>query len=211
MIVIVDYGMGNLHSILSKIGRLKYGAIVSSCIDDIEAASKIIFPGVGQFASGMANIRARGLVDVLNKKVLKERTPILGICLGMQLMTSFSEEGNVDGLGWVEARTRLFDFSGNKTDAASLVRLRIPHVGWNKVNFQKDSLLFRGVVSGSRFYFSHSYHICCERIKDVTAVTDHGYDFVSAIEKENIFGVQFHPEKSHSHGISVIENFLRYA
>ncbi len=211
MVVIVDYGMGNLQSILTKVERLKHSALVSSNPQDIMAASKIILPGVGNFAAGMANIQQRNLQEVLNKKVLEDKAPVLGICLGMQLLTCFSEEGHVDGLKWIDARTEKFNFPGTASGSTAKLTFRIPHVGWNKVFQKKASVLFKGIADGQRFYFTHSYKACCKDAGDIAAATDYGGEFTSVIERGNIFGVQFHPEKSHDHGLALIDNFLTYA
>ncbi|MCL5432575.1 MAG: imidazole glycerol phosphate synthase subunit HisH [Patescibacteria group bacterium] len=204
MIVIVDYGMGNLRSILKKFERLKVQAIVSSKTEHIEKANKLILPGVGHFGKGIKNIKKSNLLNVLNKKVLKEKTPILGICLGMQLFSNFSEEGNAGGLAWINGRVKRFQFD-NSTN------LRIPHVGWNTLRIKKRSILLKGVISNTRFYFVHSYYLSCKDSRDIIATTDYGNDFVSIVEKNNIYGVQFHPEKSHQIGLKLIKNFVDYS
>ena len=202
MIVIVDYGMGNLGSILNKLERLDVKAIISSKIEDIEKAEKLIIPGVGYFATGMDNLRRYNLISVLNKKAIKEKTPILGICLGMQLFTKRSEEGNCDGLGWIDCETKRFNFESNN------INLKIPHIGWNSVDVKRDSPLLNDIPADSTFYFVHSYHVCCNYTNIAVATTHYGYEFVSMIQKENIFGSQFHPEKSHKAGIKLLKNFV---
>jgi glutamine amidotransferase len=203
MIVIVDYGMGNLRSILYKLHNMKVEAVISSHARDIENADKLILPGVGHFARGMHNLKERELIPVLNRTVLERRIPILGICLGMQLFTRSSEEGNVSGLGWIDARTRRFDF--NNKDYA----LRIPHVGWNLLKLKKKSPILVGISEETRFYFTHSYHVDCNEGSNIVATTEYGYDFTSIIQKENVIGTQFHPEKSHKTGMEIIRNFAR--
>lgn len=206
MITIIDYGMGNLRSIRSKLSMVDIDSIVSSEIEDMENADKFILPGVGNFAKGMENLRELDLVDVLNRRVVKDGVPILGICLGMQLLTKRSEEGNAIGLGWIDAETRRFDFTGLEN------KLRIPHVGWNTLDVKKgECLLLKDVPENYRFYFTHSFHVCSEREEDIVATTQYGYDFVSAVERKNVFGTQFHPEKSHVDGLQIIKNFVRHA
>lgn len=202
MLVIIDYGLGNLRSILHKLHKIKIEACISSNVAEIEKADKLILPGVGHFAIGIKNIYDLNSIDVLIRKVLEEKTPILGICLGMQLLTRRSEEGSVDGLGWVNAQTNKFNF--NSSDE----KLKIPHVGWNTIKITKKSKLLEGIPTGSRFYFTHSYHLAFVENDKVLATTDYGYDFVSVIQKDNIYGTQFHPEKSHKIGMKIIQNFI---
>lgn len=202
MIVIIDYGIGNLRSIQSKFERFKINALISSNIEDIKNAEKLILPGVGSFLNGMNNLRDYGLLDILNQKVLEDKTPILGICLGMQLMTKGSEEGNAEGLGWFDAETVKFRFDGANAN------LKIPHMGWNEVKFSKESKLCEGIETNLDFYFVHSYHVKCNVDSDNLAMTDYGYEFTSMIQKDNIYGAQFHPEKSHKHGVTIFKNFV---
>jgi imidazole glycerol-phosphate synthase subunit HisH len=202
MIVIIDYGMGNLRSVEKSLQRLNANALVSSAIADIERADKLILPGVGHFANGMAKLKAQKLIEPLTEKVVKDKTPILGICLGIQLFTKHSEEGDVNGLGWVEARTVRFNFPGADP------RLKIPHMGWNSVAFKKESKLAGSITPEDSFYFVHSYHVQCANSEDILCQTRYGIDFVSGIEHDNIFGVQFHPEKSHGSGLKFLNNFL---
>jgi len=203
MIVIIDYGMGNLRSILMKFKRIKAEAIISADPADIERADKLILPGVGFFAVGMKNLQESGLLSVLNKKVLESNVPILGICLGMQLLTKFSEEGNCNGLGWIDAVTKKFLFSPPQD------KLCIPHVGWDTILPKHPSILLEGIDPDARFYFTHTYAVTCEDEQSVVATTEYGYEFVSIIQKGNIYGTQFHPEKSHFHGLKMIDNFVR--
>jgi glutamine amidotransferase len=203
MIVIVDYGMGNLRSIRNKIERLDASVIISSNLDDIERADRLILPGVGAFDAAMTNLKRLGIIPVLNKKVLADRTPILGICLGMQLFSKFSEEGNVEGLGWIDARTIRFNFGGNGHG------LKVPHMGWNSIDVRKPSLYLDGIDLNANFYFVHSYHVRCNDPDDVLATTSYGIEFASMVQRDNIIGAQFHPEKSHFHGVRLLENFAR--
>lgn len=201
-IVIVDYGMGNLRSIQRKLLRHGVNSSVGATPQEIAAADRLIFPGVGHFAAGMQNLRRSGLLEVLNEKVLTERTPIMGICLGMQLFSKFSEEGDAEGLGWIDARTVRFRGGGDNAP------LKVPHVGWNTFRAARLSPFFADVDKDRKFYFTHSYHLECADPTDVLAVTNYGYEFTSAVQRGNIFGVQFHPEKSHLEGIRVLLNFL---
>lgn len=200
MIVIVDYNMGNVGSIANMIKYVGGTSIISNNHKDIEKAEKIILPGVGSFDTGVENLRKFNLIEILSKKALKDRIPVFGICLGMQLLSRSSEEGELKGLGWVKAKTVKFSLDEN---------LNIPHMGWNDVAVNKD---YEGLLSGfdsdPRFYFDHSFHLVCDNKKDIMGETEYGYPFASAIRSDNIYGVQFHPEKSHKYGMKVFENFI---
>lgn len=201
MIIIIDYGLGNLGSMANMLKKAGVEARVSSDSSDIERAEKLILPGVGAFDRGMSNLHEKGLIPVLNNKVLKEKTPILGVCLGMQLIGNESEEGTLPGLGWVDAKSIRFQFNKNPTN------LRIPHMGWNTLTITRSHPLFTGLEDENRFYFVHSYHVVCAHELNVLAHTDYGHSFASAIVSENIIGVQFHPEKSHMFGMRLLKNF----
>lgn len=201
-IVIVNYGMGNLNSVKKVIDRLKINAFISSDPKDIVESDKIILPGVGHFAKAMENLNSLKLLDALNEAVVIKKKPILGICLGMQLLASRSEEGNVNGLGWINAEVVRFNVSDK-------LRYKIPHMGWNKINIKKESSLMRDISELSEFYFVHSYHFKTENSVDVLNETWFNYDFPSAVEKNNIFGVQYHPEKSHDVGEQLLKNFIK--
>lgn len=201
MITIVDYGMGNLGSIKNMLKRVGASAVITGLPDEIAKAEKLILPGVGSFDNGIQNLRQLGLIPVLVQKVLEEKTPILGICLGMQLMTRGSEEGDLPGLGWIDADTRRFNFG------VGLHSLKVPHMGWNSVRPAKPSEIFLDMYSEPRFYFVHSYHVVCYHREDVLSWTTYGYEFVSALERGNIVGVQFHPEKSHKYGMKILSDF----
>jgi glutamine amidotransferase len=201
MIVIVDYKMGNLGSVSNIIKKIGHTSIVSSDTEVISQATKIILPGVGSFEKAMSNLKELGLIDILNEKVIQQKTPTLGICLGMQLLTNSSEEGNVKGLGWVDANTVKFQLS-------EFPELKIPHMGWNEVDFPQSHFLCESYHEKPRFYFVHSYHVVCENDENKLMTTKHGIEFTSAIVKENIMGVQFHPEKSHKFGMNLFKNFI---
>jgi imidazole glycerol-phosphate synthase subunit HisH len=204
MIVIVDYGMGNLRSVYNKLKWIGHTAEISSDPKVIARADKIILPGVGHFRTGMDKLREYGLIDILNHKVLTEKVPIFGICLGVQLFTKRSEEGNAEGLGWIDAETIRFYISEKQK-----YRIKVPHVGWNSVSLSnKKSLLFKGVDENELFYFVHSYYLRCNDYSVVLGTSNYLYEFVSCIEKDNIFGTQFHPEKSQDVGIKLFENFV---
>lgn len=200
-IIIVDFGMGNLHSIKKKLIRLKVNPIISSNPNEIATADKIILPGVGHFQKAMENLKKLNLIDTLNEFVQIKQKPILGICLGMQLMANKSEEGNVNGLGWIDADVVRFSVQNN-------LKYKIPHTGWNQIIKNKESLLMKNIPDLSEFYFVHSYHFIANNLSDILNESEYEYKFVSAIEKENIFGVQYHPEKSHDVGELLLNNFV---
>lgn len=203
MIVIVDCKMGNIGSIVNMLKKIGVESKTSSDIEEIKKAKKLVLPGVGSFDNGIKNLNQFGLIPVLNEKVLKDKTPIIGICLGMQLFAKKSEEGILGGLGWIDANVKKFNFTNNQSN------LKIPHMGWNNVILKKEDVIFKDMPSDSRFYFVHSYCFVCNDLKDILAVTNYGYDFTSVVKKENILGVQFHPEKSHKYGMKLLENFVK--
>ena len=201
MITIVDYGMGNLGSIKNMLKRVGAACLVSSKASDIEQAEKVILPGVGSFDAGMKVLEELKILPMLDKKALIDRIPILGVCLGMQLLMGRSEEGQRPGLGWIKGEVVKFRFEGQDN------RLKIPHMGWNAIVAAKPSPLLQGIDAESRFYFVHSFHVECGDPEDILARTEHGYSFVSALQRGNIMGVQFHPEKSHKFGMQLLKNF----
>lgn len=201
MIVIIDYGMGNLGSIENMLRKIGAQVKVSSDVADINIAGKLILPGVGAFDNGMTKLRELGIEDVLQKRVIGAGVPVLGICLGMQLFTKGSEEGSLPGLGWIDAKTVRFCFEGETSD------LRIPHMGWNTVEVTQRGSILDSIYIDPRFYFVHSYHVNCADPANVLATTRYGVKFHSAVIKGNIVGTQFHPEKSHKYGLKVLRNF----
>ena len=206
MIIIIDYGMGNIGSILNMLKKVGAPAAkISADPKDIEQAEKLILPGVGAFDTGMQRLRETGLIPLLNEKVLKAKTPTLGVCLGMQLLTKISEEGELPGLGWLDAETIRFRFDPMKNG------LKVPHMGWNTVKIRREGKLFKDMYPDARFYFVHSYHVVAHNPGDVLAITDYGYDFVSAVQQDHIMAAQFHPEKSHKFGMKLYKNFVEYA
>ena len=202
MVVIVDYGMGNLGSILNMLRKIGTHAIISSKEEDVKEAEKLILPGVGAFDHGMVCLARLGLISHLGQKVLQEKAPTLGICLGMQLFAKNSEEGRLPGLGWIDAEVKKFQFE------EAGCRLKIPHMGWNVVKTRRQSPLFKGLEKGSRFYFAHSFYLVCNNTDDSLAETIYGHGFTSSLQRENILGVQFHPEKSHKFGMTLLRNFV---
>ena len=200
-IVIIDYGMGNLNSVKRKLHLLDIDATVSSKLEEVKNASKLILPGVGHFANAMNNLKDLGLIDILNEKVLVDKTPILGICLGMQIMAKHSNEGDCEGLGWFDADIVKFEMK-NK------LKYKIPQIGWNQITIEKPSKLMQSIPDFSEFYFVHSYYFKCNHNSDILNKTDYESQFTSAVEKNNIFGVQYHPEKSHDVGLQLITNFI---
>ena len=200
-LVILDYGTGNLSSIKRCLDRIGARSAVSSRAGAIASADKIILPGVGHFGRAMSSLRESGLLDELNEAVLVKRKPVLGICLGMELMAESSEEGNAEGLGWLKARTIKFRIK----DTA---RHKVPHMGWNGIDVRKPSELLRDVDVDAEFYFAHSYHLELEDEADLLTETEYERRFPSNIERENIFGVQYHPEKSHDTGARLLKNFV---
>lgn len=205
MIVVVDYGMGNLGSILNMLSRIGVQAVASSSPEVIAKADKLILPGVGAFDTAVANIDSGGLREPLNKRVLGDGVPALGICLGMQLFMRNSEEGKLPGLGWIQGETVKFRFSLPGVPGANH---RLPHMGWNRLEVAKpDHPLYRGMYEEPRFYFVHSYHVVCDDADDVLATSEYGYRFTASCGRGNIQAVQFHPEKSHKFGIRMLTNF----
>lgn len=200
--VIVDYGMGNLFSIKKKLHSLNIVPIISSDKKEILRADKIILPGVGHFCKAMEQIKRFDLLDTLNQCVLKDKKPILGICLGMQLMAKKSEEGLCDGFGWVDAEVVRFKIENQ-------IKFKVPHIGWNTISIEKTSSLLKDVPDESEFYFVHSYYVVAHNESDVLCKSNYEQEFCSALEKNNIFGVQFHPEKSHDAGEVLLNNFVK--
>jgi glutamine amidotransferase len=204
MIVIVDYGVGNLASIRNMFKKIGVEAVISSAETDIREAEKLILPGVGAFDTCAEKLKESGLIAVLNPKVLEDKTPVLGVCVGMQLLMEGSEEGIQPGLGWI--RGKVVKFRQDQLPAG----LKIPHMGWTDILLSKPSRLFEGMYEDPRFYFVHSYHPLPAHREDILVEADYGYRFVAGMEHDNIVGVQFHPEKSHKFGMKLLENFVSH-
>ena len=201
MIAIIDYGMGNLRSVAKAFEQLGAEALITGNAEEIRKAAKLVLPGVGAFGDGMANLKNAGLIEVMNEEVLTKKKPILGICLGMQLLASDSEElGMHKGLGWIDAHVRRLDANGTG--------LKIPHVGWNDIRITPGANLFEHLPQNPSFYFVHSFAVRCNNAADVAATCEYGTAFTAALQHENIHAVQFHPEKSQKDGLKVLENFI---
>lgn len=201
MIAIVNYGSGNIQAIGNIYKRLNLPFVVATAPADLEAVDRVLLPGVGAFDQAMSELDKSGMRQALEQAVIFERKPILGICVGMQLLAKSSEEGRVPGLGWIDGVVKKFDRSGVGQTTY------LPHMGWNTVNPVKDHTLFENADLSAGYYFLHSYYFLCNRASDVLAETDYGFRFASAVSRENIHGVQFHPEKSHQAGIQLLKNF----
>lgn len=197
-VVVVDTGLGNFGSLRNMCKRIGLGVSLSYDRTEILRADRLILPGVGSFDEGMRRIHERDLAGPLSERVAAG-TPVLGICLGMQLMTKGSEEGSAEGLGWIDAETRRLPASDG---------LRVPHMGWNAATPARHHSLFHGVDDDSRYYFVHSYYVDCADDRDVLAWTEYGIRFASAIDRKTLVATQFHPEKSHRFGLAVLRNFL---
>jgi glutamine amidotransferase len=205
VVTIIDYGVGNIGSIANMLKKVGSDSVITPDPEKILEAKKIILCGIGAFDDGMGKLESMGIVDVLKKKVLEDKTPIMGVCLGMQLFTRGSEEGSKAGLGFIDAYTSRFDFSGLATEKP----FRVPHMGWNIARQVKPSRLYEQMYDDPRFYFVHTFRVVLENPADELLQTTYGHPFTAAFEKDNIIGVQFHPEKSHKFGIRLYENFVR--
>jgi glutamine amidotransferase len=203
MLTIIDYKAGNVRSIQNMLKKIGIKSLISDKTEDVQSAEKLILPGVGHFDYGMEQLEKSGLIEILNKKVLTDKTPILGICLGVQLMTKSSDEGTKAGLGWFDAFTVKFDSSKLPENC------KIPHMGWNEITYNQNCKLFQNLHEvPPRFYFVHSYHLKANNENDILATANYGYEFTVALKKDNIIGLQFHPEKSHKFGMQVLKNFV---
>lgn len=203
MIAIIDYRMGNTRSVAKTLKAIGYDAVLTNDHQQLRDASHLILPGVGAFPDGMANLRDLGLVDLLNDEVVRKGKPFLAICIGQQLLADEGMEhgGPHPGLGWIHGRVERF--------AVDETKFKVPHVGWNNIAINGDPALFRNVPRPDPdFYFVHSYHLKAADPKDVLATCDYGEPFVASVQKNNILGTQFHPEKSQQHGVQVLKNFL---
>jgi len=203
MLAIVDYGVGNLASIKNMLKKTGNDSIISSNESVILDADKLILPGVGAFDTCAEKLQQSGLIHAINKKALEEKIPVLGICVGLQLLMEGSDEGVLPGLGWIKGRVKKFDQSAMPPGT------KIPHMGWTDVELAKSSYLFHDMYESPRFYFVHSYHPELSNESDVLLYARYGYRFVAGVQHANIMGVQFHPEKSHKFGMKLLENFVK--
>jgi glutamine amidotransferase len=201
MIAIVNYGLGNLKAFINIFNRLNIPLIIAETNHELVKAEKIILPGVGAFDWAMRRLNESGLRDPLEKLVLVKKIPILGVCVGMQMMAKRSEEGVLDGLGWIDGEVKKFG------QPSSAQKIHLPHMGWNDVRPRGSNGLFRDIESEARFYFLHSYYLQPNQEEEMISVTDYGGPFASSVCSGNVFGVQFHPEKSHQWGIQLLKNF----
>ena len=197
MIVIIDYGVGNLGSVHNMLRKCGVKSKISNSKDDIINAEKFILPGVGHFSVGMNKLMESGILTILEDQVLNKGKPILGICLGMQMLAKNSQEGNVQGLGWIDAEVKRFP------DLDDLV---IPHMGWNNIQVLNNK--YYSNLENSDFYFIHSYHVKTTNDQDIAATVNYGFDVVASVQKDNIFATQFHPEKSQAAGLSLLKTFF---
>jgi glutamine amidotransferase len=203
MITIVDYGLGNIKAFVNVYERLNIKTKIAHHADDLITATKIILPGVGAFDYAMSQLNASGMRDELENQVLNNNVPIVGICVGMQMLAKSSDEGKLPGLGWIDGEVKLFD------ESLIPYKTRLPHMGWNTINLKGANKLLDLLNDNSRFYFLHSYYFNCNSETDIIATTEYGITYSSAINKGNIYGIQFHPEKSHQNGIQLLHNFAR--
>lgn len=200
MIGIIDYGLGNLGSIQNMLKVIGVKSVISSDINILEKCDKYILPGVGAFDAGMSQLTEKGLVNFIKKIAKIDKKPILGICLGMQLLGRRSDEGKLEGLGLIPFETVRFQLENTN--------LKIPHMGWDVVDFKKNNPLVKNLKGKQRYYFVHSFHAKCDFEENILMTCDYGYEFAAAVCKNNVMGVQFHPEKSHDFGMALLKNFV---
>jgi imidazole glycerol-phosphate synthase subunit HisH len=205
MIAIVDYGSGNIQAIKNIFTKLKVDSFFASSAEDLKRATRIILPGVGAFDEAMSQLNSSGMREALDKAVLLNKTPVLGVCVGMQIMASRSDEGLLNGLGWFDADVRRFDESNIS------LKPKLPHMGWNEIEPIQSHSILNSIDIEKGFYFLHSYYFDCNDENDVLIHAYYGQKFACAVHKNNIFGFQFHPEKSHSNGINLFKNFAELA
>ncbi|AIM39166.1 imidazole glycerol phosphate synthase [Sphingobacterium sp. ML3W] len=203
MITIIDYGVGNINAFVNVYKRLNIPVKIAKTKEDLQYVEKLILPGVGHFDHAMSELNASGMRETLDHLVLNEGLPVLGICVGMQMMANYSDEGKLKGLGWIDASVRLFD----ETKINQVTRL--PHMGWNDVKPVTNSPLFIGLEKEAIFYFLHSYYFECNIKDDIQAFADYGEEFTCAVSFKNRYGIQFHPEKSHHYGEILLNNFAK--
>lgn len=203
MITLIDYGVGNINAFVNVYKRVDVPVKIARTKSDLVGSDKLILPGVGHFDHAMSQLNRSGMREALDELVLEKNLPVIGICVGMQMMANNSDEGSMEGLKWIDAVVKKFDES--KIDQIT----RLPHMGWNDVKPVKDILLFEGLENNAIFYFLHSYYFECSRSEDILAITNYGGEFASAAQYKNRYGIQFHPEKSHHYGEILLNNFSR--
>ncbi len=201
MIVIIDYGLGNLNAFVNVFKKLDIPVKIAKKESDLDGATKIILPGVGAFDYAMSKLSDSGMRTKLDQLVLKDKIPVIGICVGMQILANYSEEGVLAGLGYIDGVVKKFDTS------QFLQKTHLPHMGWNDIKPQSEHKLFKDLDPVPLYYFLHSYYFECNRTQDAIATANYGKEFVCAVNHENIYGVQFHPEKSHHYGVQLLKNF----
>lgn len=201
MITIVDYGLGNIRAFQNVYTRLNFTVKIAHTAADLKEAQKIILPGVGAFDYAMTQLNNSGMRDELEKQVLSNKVPVVGICVGMQMLARSSEEGLLPGLGWIDGEVKKFD------ENTIVYKTRLPHMGWNSIKSIRNTPILSGLVEGSKFYFLHSYYFLPDHPENIISQTDYGITYASAVNNEHIFGLQFHPEKSHRNGVQVLRNF----
>lgn len=199
MITIIDYGLGNIKAFLHVYKKLNIPTVVANTATQVDKASKLILPGVGSFDYAMTRLNASGMRDSLDKAVLEKKVPVIGICVGMQMLSASSDEGQLPGLGWIDGSVKKFTLSENATI--------LPHMGWNDVKPVNNSPLFSGIEASSLFYFLHSYYFVCNNSENIICESQYGIKFTCAVAQNNVYGVQFHPEKSHNSGVQLLKNF----
>lgn len=204
MIIIIDYGVGNVFAFQNVFKRLNISSRIAKCVEDLKEVDKLILPGVGHFDYAMSQLNNSGMRERLDELVLVEKKPVIGICVGMQMMANKSDEGTLGGLGWIDADVKKFN------ELTIQHHTKLPHMGWNDVKPNENHPLFKGLEQESIFYFLHSFYFNCKDKKNIISTTDYGITFASSVHKENIFGIQFHPEKSHSYGEKLLENFAKF-
>ena len=203
MVTIIDYGVGNIFAFQNVFKRLNIPSRIAKSEDDLTNIDKLILPGVGHFDYAMSQLNKSGMRNRLDELVLIEKIPVIGICVGMQMMARKSDEGILDGLGWIDAEVKKFD------ESTISHHTKLPHMGWNDVTPNKNHPLFRGLEQEAIFYFLHSFYFKCLDEKNSISKTDYGINFSSSVQHNNIYGIQFHPEKSHSFGEKLLENFSK--
>ncbi len=204
MIGVVDYGIGNIKAFLNRFERLGVKAQRVSDIPSIKTCNRLILPGVGHFSQAMTKLKASNFIPTLEKMIINDGTPLLGVCVGMQMLSDYSEEGNAKGLGWIPGEVR------HMRNVRNYELLRLPHMGWNGINIKKHDPLFTNILNQSnQFYFLHSFHFKPEKNEHILATSFYGFEFASIISNGNVYGMQCHPEKSHEWGTNILQNFSR--